>query len=357
MRALTITEREAGQRISKFLEKYMPEAPKSFFYKMFRKKNIMLNGKKPEGGEKLNPGDEIKLFLAEETIEKFSGSHKTGKESYFAKGGASGRGKSLSSADILYEDEDVLFLNKPQGVLSQKAREEDISLVEMVTAHCLETGRMTEEKLKLFHPAICNRLDRNTSGVVIAGLSIKGLQTMSELLRGRELKKYYRCVVAGEMDKAYTLTGFLEKNPETNQVTIYSEKKEGAAFIETRYEPVATNGRVTYLEVQLITGKSHQIRAHLAYAGHPVIGDWKYGDDRINRLYRDRWRVKSQLLHSYRLELPKRLPSMPKLEGMTVTAPLPEVFANVLKGEKLGEEMEWEPGIRGDFGDRPWRSL
>ena len=360
MRTVMIGEREAGQRLDKFLGKYMAKAPKGFFYKMFRKKNIVLNGKKPEGGEKLSSGDEIRLFLSEETIEKFSAGEESRKkvEKPTSERGVSDRSKrALPPLEVLYEDEDVLFLNKPQGLLSQRARSDDISVVELLTEYCLKTGRMKEEDLRLFHPAVCNRLDRNTSGIVIAGLSVKGLQAMSELLRGRSVGKYYRCIVAGRMDGACRLEGYLEKEEASNQVRIWKEPREQASPIVTKYRPLKTNGRLTYLEVKLITGKSHQIRAHLASVGHPVIGDWKYGDERQNRMYRDRYRIKSQLLHSYRLELPEDLPALPKLEGKVVTAPLPAVFSRTLVKEGLSEEPEWERGIRGDFGDQPWRSL
>ena len=153
MREIRITENEAGQRLDKLLAKFLKEAPKSFLYKMLRKKNITLNGKKASGSEKLSQGDAVKLFLSEETIEKFSGNASDPAQDVYT-----GRAEAL---DILYEDTHVLLLNKPAGMLSQKAREEDVSAVEHLTRYLLDTGALTKEALKTFRPSVCNRLDRN----------------------------------------------------------------------------------------------------------------------------------------------------------------------------------------------------
>ena len=162
MRSITIGEREAGQRLDKFL------AGKGFLYKMMRKKNITLNGKKCDGPEKLQVGDEIRMFLAEETIEKFS---KIPVEIPERKTGL----------DIIYEDGNILLINKPAGMLSQKAKDTDVSLVEYVQEYLLDSGQMTREELRCFHPSVCNRLDRNTSGLVAAGKTLAGLQALSKM--------------------------------------------------------------------------------------------------------------------------------------------------------------------------------
>ena len=197
MRQLMVSERDAGQRLDKFLGKYLDKAPKSFIYKMLRKKNITLNGKKADGSEKLVKADEIKLFLAEETIANFMEQKK--KEALSDT--TANMQKEKITLDILYEDENVLIINKPAGMLSQKAQKEDVSLIEHLTAYLLESGQLTEEELKTFHPGICNRLDRNTSGIIIAGKTLLGLQTMSELLRARTVDKYYQCIVKGKVVK------------------------------------------------------------------------------------------------------------------------------------------------------------
>ena len=158
MRELTIRTNEAGQRLDKFLVKYMPLAPKSFFYKMMRKKNITLNGKKASGQERLAEGDTVKLFLSDETIDKFTKTDTALQKSI----------TPVAELDILYEDQNTIFINKPAGMLSQKAAKDDISLVEYVIGYLLESRQITEEELHTFHPSVCNRLDRNTSGIVAA---------------------------------------------------------------------------------------------------------------------------------------------------------------------------------------------
>ena len=198
MRELVISKYEAGQRFDKFLAKYMELAPKSFFYKMMRKKNITLNGKKAAGNEKLEKGDTVKLFLSEETIEGFREKKKR----------AVHTGAKL---DILYEDEQVMLINKPAGMLSQKAEKGDISMVEHLISHLLDTGEVTEEMLKTFRPSLCNRLDRNTSGIVAAGKTLQGLQMLSGLFKERTLHKYYLCIVKGVIKEEQDVRGWLLK--------------------------------------------------------------------------------------------------------------------------------------------------
>ena len=182
MKQLVVKELESGQRLDKFLGKYLKEAPKSFLYKMLRKKNITLNGKKATGNEKLQPNDEIKLFLSDDTLEKFRGEEKS---------------SSRTKLDIVYENSHVLFVNKPAGMLSQKAEKEDVSLVEYITGYLLEKKCLTKEDLRTFRPGVCNRLDRNTSGIVAAGKTVQGLQEMSLWFKERNLHKYYLTLVKG----------------------------------------------------------------------------------------------------------------------------------------------------------------
>ena len=212
MRQLQIQAAEEGQRLDKYLSRYMPEAPKSFFYKMLRKKNITCNKKKCDGSEKLCAGDCIELFLAEDTIEKFRGNTDEKKASSIQ---TQTQNVSLSPKSIIYEDDDILLINKAAGELSQKASPKDVSMVEKVIGYALSTQKVTNEQLLVCRPSVCNRLDRNTSGLIAAGFSIRGLQFLSEQFRTRDLHKYYMALVAGCVTRQQKLKGYLYKDEKT----------------------------------------------------------------------------------------------------------------------------------------------
>ena len=322
MKLLTVTEREAGQRLDKMLAKYLNLAGKGFIYKMIRKKNITLNGRRCDGSEKLEEGDQIRLFLSDETIGRFSS--------------VPVQPVKKTSLDVIYEDENILLINKPCGMLSQKAAESDVSLVEYITAYLLETGAMTEEDLKTFRPSVCNRLDRNTSGIVIAGKTLGGLQAMGAVLKDRSLHKYYQCIVKGRVETPCRIRGYLRKNPAANQVSVFKDPVPDSQTIETEYIPLSVGSAYTRLQVTLITGRSHQIRAHLASIGRPILGDPKYGDPALNREIRQKYGVSTQLLHSWKLVMPDAVPEpCAGLAGRSFTAPLPKDFERVMAGEKL----------------------
>ena len=235
MQKIIVSDKDAGQRLDKFLGKYMAKAPKSFFYKMLRKKNIKLNGSKADGSEKLAAEDEITLYLSDETIANF-------KEQFQME-------QVDTKLDILYEDANILILNKEVGMLSQKAKKEDISIIEHLISYLVETKQLTQEELNRFRPGVCNRLDRNTSGIIIAGKTLLGLQKMSELLKNRNIGKYYQCIVKGRITKKQCVEGYLVKNRTHNKVQISKEPSEGADFIKTEYEPICSSGEFTLLKV------------------------------------------------------------------------------------------------------------
>lgn len=324
MRELKIGVNEAGQRLDKYLAKYMSEAPKSFFYKNLRKKNITVNKKKCDGSEKLMQGDVVYLFLAEETIESFRPQKQVKKAPV-----------KQVKLDIVYEDDHVLLINKPQGMLSQKAKQTDESLVEYLIDYLMRKKAVDEESLRSFRPSVCNRLDRNTSGLVTAGKTLPGLQGLSELLRDRTVEKYYLALVKGKIREKKRIHGWIKKDEAVNKVTILSEKQENADEIHTGYEPIGYGENTTLLKVELITGKSHQIRAHLASIGHPIAGDSKYGDAAFNALFRDQYRIHYQLLHSWKMVFPKLSGELSGLSGKTITAPIPGYFDRILKAEHV----------------------
>ena len=263
---------------------------------------------------------------------------------------------------MLYEDAHVLILDKPAGVLTQQAKEGGLSLNEWMIGYLLETGAINTQELRLFKPSICNRLDRNTSGLVLCGKSLPGSQALSELIRSRAVRKFYRTICIGKIETAdfgveteiqgyLQIAGYLQKDSRTNQVTIHQQGP--GEYIQTAYQPVKQYciptralGAVqmipdvlqgqeelcfTELEVELITGKTHQIRAHLASIGHPLIGDGKYGDRRVNQLLRQHFDLRWQLLHAYRLRFPALEGVLTPLSGRSIQAPLPAYFEAILR--------------------------
>ena len=313
MQELTITDLEAGQRLNKYMMKYLNQAPSSFIYKMLRKKNITRNGKKASGDEILECGDVIKVFLADETIEKFR-----------VEGSAQASGqKSGITLQILYQDPNILAVHKPVGVLSQKAQKNDYSINEAIVDYCLSMRIVSEKQLETFHPSISNRLDRNTSGIILAGISLKGSQMLARILKGHTCEKYYYTIVAGEMKQRIHEKAYIIKDTKKNQSKIQNHESPGASMIETAFTPLCTKNGFTLLQVQLFTGKSHQIRAHLQSLGYPMAGDTKYGNPAVNRKLRERYHLNHQLLHAGRLVLP----DIPE-----ITDPLPAEFQKVADG-------------------------
>lgn len=384
MQSVTIGNNQAGQRLDKFLRKFMRSAGTGFLYKMLRKKNITLNGKRAEGSEILALGDTVSFFFAPETFVKMTGNEGSDLSYVHAYRTLSGSGIS-----VLYEDSNILIADKPAGILSQKAERTDVSLNEWLIGYLLEEKSFPVEELSTFRPSVCNRLDRNTSGIVLCGKSLAGSQYLSSHIKDRSIRKFYRTICVGEIRRETTLRGYLEKDSVKNKVTVRetvedtgtanAAGKTNAAgttndagtmkdagttnaagitndvgttkdagikngigkpyrsghhqdYIETTWRPLAVSQGYTLLEVHLVTGKTHQIRAHLASVGHPLIGDHKYGDRRINQFMKEKFGLQYQLLHAYRAELPAV-----GTEGDTrvICAPYPEKFLDIMEGLHL----------------------
>jgi len=331
VKEIIISANEAGQRLDKFLLKYLNKAPASFVHKMLRKKNIKINDKKADAAQKLNLNDSVKIFLADDTLNNF-------REDNFIVPPI-----FKEDPDIVYEDKNIILVNKKAGVLSQKAKEDDISMNEYIISYLLKNKKITLEELKTFKPSICNRLDRNTSGMIVIGVSLIGLQTMSLLFKERDIDKYYLTIVKGELYNKEKVKGYLSKDSKINKViikdSVSENEMEDYSYIETEYEPVKNfeleNMKLCLLKVKLITGKTHQIRAHLSYLNHPIIGDTKYGDESLNKFFKDNFRLRGQLLHSYKLNFDKVNGELSYLNGKEFVAKPPVLFNKII-GDKNG---------------------
>ncbi len=323
----SITPKEAGQRLDKYLHRILPEAGNGFLYKMLRKKNITLNGKKADGSEKVAAGDRVSIYFSEETLARFMGQRQPSQQEESVYRAAFHR---LSPVPVLYESEHILLADKPAGVLSQKASVTDFSLNEWLIGYLLESGFMTKGELALFKPSVCNRLDRNTSGIVLCAKSLQGAQMLGALLKNRTLHKYYQLYVKGCIAEEKLIEGYLSKDEKYNKVSISFDIPAGnetdRAKIRTKYRPLRQEHDKTLLEVELITGKSHQIRAHLSGMGHPLLGDYKYGDRAWNESYRQKFGVQSQLLHAYKVVFPRLEEPFSDISGRTFLAEPPAIF-------------------------------
>lgn len=292
MKQIVVDERFSKERLNKYLSGILPNASMGFIYKMLRKKNIVLNGRKAQGNELLSAGDEIKIFFSDDTFDKFS------------------RKEAVTIADakpltVLYEDNDVIAVHKPAGLLSQSDRAGG----DCVNARILSYLAKKNELPSDFTPSIVNRLDRNTSGLVLAGKTYQGVRTLTEEIRTRKVIKTYKCICVGRFEEHKTVTAFLKEIP-GNQVEIYDNEVAGSRKIITEFIPETQLNGYTLLTVILHTGRKHQIRAQLSALGHPVVGDPKYGHGR-GIMY----------LHAYSVEIP---------EIGLITDPVPDNFTRFI---------------------------
>ena len=283
---LTITKNDAGQRLDKFLTKTYRNLPMSLLYKAIRKKDIRLNGKRCEANSRLQEGDSVYLFLPDDALEIAPPTYEFMHAS--------------RALDIVYEDEHVMLLNKKAGLLVHPDDKEFAdTLIFRVQRYLYEKGEYDPAAEQSFTPALVNRIDRNTCGIVIAAKTAAALRILNDKLKNREIEKYYLCIVHGQMPKQTdTLEGYLEKNENQNRVYISDTPRPGARTIRTRYTVLEQRGDLSLLEIHLLTGRTHQIRAHLASIGHPLLGDGKYGTNALNK----DTGFNKQALCSYRLQ-------------------------------------------------------
>ena len=314
MKEITITKNEAQQRVDRFLKKYMPEASTGFIYKMLRKKRIKLNGARTTPDTILKVKDIIQMYLSEDTIKNFKGYH----QAVMAKG----------VIDVVYEDENLLLVNKPKGLLVHgDSREKNDTLINRVYYYLSQEGIFNPLEENTFSPACCNRLDRNTSGIVIVAKNYPSLQAINAMMKENKIKKKYLALVKGKVLQEKELKGYLFKDTKSNKVKVLFQEQKGARFIHTKYKPLKYYQGFSLLEIDLITGRSHQIRAHLASEGFPIVGDYKYGNPQVNRNFPQ---LDSQFLHAYLIQFTNCPKDLSYLEGKSFIADLPEDLKRII---------------------------
>ena len=313
MKEIIIDSKNKNQRLDKFLSKYFKEASMGFLYKMLRKKNITLNNKKATGKEVLDEQDIIKVFFSDETFLKMKGEN-SNLSSYLI--------NEDSDLSVLYENDDILVINKPKNLLSQKAKVKDISVNEMALSYLIRKGEVTTESLHYYKPSVMNRLDRNTSGIVLVAKTLKGAHYLSDVISDIGHPKIYYCICKGRLNQDFMWKDYLVKDEEKNIVRIYKNEQKDAKEIITGVHPIESNQELSMVEVKLFTGRPHQIRAHLSSKGYPVIGDTKYGDRKTNDFFKKNYGITSQMLHSYKIILP---------QIGEICAPIPKEFEKIMK--------------------------
>ena len=316
MKEIKITQKEENQRLDKFLFKYFNKAPKSFVYKMLRKKRIKLNGAKALGNEIISDGNMLSMYLAEDTMDSFMEEKTVHKaERHFG---------------IVYEDENILIVTKPAGLLThpESAKDRD-TLIDQILFYLNEKGEYVPNKEAAFTPAVCNRLDRNTGGMVIAGKNLQSVQAVNKAIAEKKIQKFYITMVRGEMHENHEFFGYHVKDEKTNQVKVLKKETPGASKIFTKVKPLEVKDGFSLLEVELITGKSHQIRAHLKSMGYSVVGDRKYGDERVNKRIREKYGLNNQFLYACRLVFNEDEGYISYLKGKEFNSKLPDNLENI----------------------------
>ena len=287
MTEITVQKNDAGQRADKFLSKAYPNLRTALIFKLMRKKRIKLNGAKAEPNTILKEGDVFRFYLSEELLSK----EPLRRENDF---------RTVSpDISVIYEDENILLVDKPSGLVVHEDNENTAdTLINRILSYLYKKGEYLPEQENSFIPALVNRIDRNTAGIVIAAKNAESLRILNQKLRDRELTKLYLCAVFGTPSpNEATLTAYLKKLSEENRVLISDKKLPDYLTVKTSYRVLKSREDISLVEVDLLTGRTHQIRAHFAHIGHFLLGDGKYGDNAFNKKYS----AKTQALCSYKL--------------------------------------------------------
>lgn len=310
---IKVTQNESGQRVDRFLRKYLTEYSLGDIYKLFRKNKVKLNGKRVKENQMLQVGDELQLYIGKPEAEV-----KPDKPAV----------KAAGKIDLIYEDENIMIADKPAGLLTHPDKPGDTdTLLDRALYHIYKNNEASGSQT--FSPAVCNRLDRNTGGIVIIAKNYKTLKAVNHSIRERWITKLYLCVVAGKLDKKGELKAFLTKDQDRNVVSITDADPGEGKEIHTKYRTLGVSDNVSelgqrfsLLEVELVTGRSHQIRAHFASQGHQLIGDVKYGDKAINEYFRKKFGLKHQFLHAYHISFDETHEDISYLKGRSFNSRL-----------------------------------
>ncbi len=309
---IIITEDEENQRLDRFLKKYFKNAPLSHIYKLIRK-DIKVNGKRSNENEILCKGDVLTLYMDEQVLENLKAKEKNR--------------QAKKQFTVLYEDGNLLAVDKPMGLLTHgDSQEKKNHLANQVISYLIERGEYVPGRSKTFVPAPVNRLDRNTTGIVLFGKNYKALQCLNQMMRAEDyIHKYYLAIVSGHLKETLYLKDKMEKDSQRNKVQIIDLKNTGGKLMETIARPIEYKNGHTLVEVEILTGRTHQIRVHLSSAGYPILGDSKYGRKGFGKLP---WTLSptTQLLHAYRIAFTDSMEPLENLKGLEVKSQLPPHF-------------------------------
>lgn len=310
---MEIGPNEAGQRLDKFLKKYLKDVPLSAIYKALRKGDIRVNGKKGKETTIIAVGDAIEIRYIQSTAP-------TTKKAMV---------ETEALFKVTYEDENLLLVEKWPGILvhgDQKSKE--VTLTDQVLAYLREKGQYDPETETTFAPSPVNRLDRNTSGIVIYGKNYEALKALNEMMRDRDIEKIYVALVKGRIaDGVYT--GYIEKDRVGNKSTVHEKDGSFRREIRTQVTNLQSNGLFSFVELDLLTGRSHQLRAHLAALGHPIVGDAKYGDKEINDYFKNKFALHFQYLYAYKVTFKNPPEALSYLKNKVVAEKLPPIFKSI----------------------------
>lgn len=317
MKKLKITENDANQRIDKYIKKLLVNAPTNFIYKMFRKKDIKVNGKKVNEKYILKNNDVVEMFLYEDKFKEFTAT----KDIYNVK----------KTFKVLYEDNHVLIVYKPAGLLVHEDKNESVNtLTNQVLSYLANKNELDLSRENTFMPGPVHRLDRNTSGIVIFGKTLGALQVLNEMIKQRHcIEKSYLTICKGKVNQKRNLKGYIVKLDDQAQVKLVSKDYPGALTMETIVKPVKYNNDYSKVEVTLVTGRMHQIRVHLSSIDHPIIGDRKYGDFELNKFVKKEFGLNHQLLHAYKIRFVKSFGILAYLQDKEIVCPVPKLFEKI----------------------------